>query len=503
MAQAQEQDDSIQTLMDVIAALEISPGAQAQLQRCLDSLTDRSKTQLAPFLTFLLQYVEYNRSKYLQIKNDLCAATQELQTLKSDLQQFLIEYRNAIAAQPANAQVPPVAPPARPAQSVASSQASHTAMPPVASQARQTQPPSVASQARSFEIPFAASTAPELQPDPATDSVLTFNVDNTVSRRMGQIGNNVTVTFSCNDEIAARKAKVCGSSAKMDVFTGQDMSQFPQWIAQFLSGINLYQPTEPQACRFALHLLRDKAAEMAMNVSQEVSMNNLQELLTKLDRLFNTTGNRVVAVNIFNSYSQREDVSVQDYSIGIEQLFYRSYPGVNPNQSMFLMDRFITGLVSPQVKEKLRIPPQPTNFRDAVNSAMAYTAAIFPEHQTFRQKSLTWKMAATASHPLLTKSLHGNSRGTIQSIQMIDTPEEDHVSIQALKQWCALHKSDKHSDADCRAQQETTPTTPKRRPVTTKKGSKPRRLRFKTPSDKKKFLPICRRIRGSFCRRMF
>ena len=56
----------------------------------------------------------------------------------------------------------------------------------------------------------------------------------------------------------------------MDVFTGQDMSQFLQWMAQFLSGINLYHPTEPQACRFALHLLRGKAAEMTMNISQGV-----------------------------------------------------------------------------------------------------------------------------------------------------------------------------------------------------------------------------------------
>ena len=182
----------------------------------------------------------------------------------------------------------------------------------------------------------------------------------------------VTVTFSCNDEIALRKAKIFGSSAKMDTFTGQDMDQFPEWVAQFLSGVSLYQPTEPQACGFALHLLRGKAAEMAKNIPQQVSMNNLQDLLTGLDKLFNTTGNRVVAVFIFNSYLQREDVSVQDYSIGIEQLFYRSYPGVDPNQSIFLMDRSISGLVSSQIKEKLRIPPQPTNFRDAVNSAMAY-----------------------------------------------------------------------------------------------------------------------------------
>ena len=81
---------------------------------------------------------------------------------------------------------------------------------------------------------------------------------------------------------------------------------------------------------------------MAKNIPQQVSMNDLQELLTSLDQLFNTTGNRMVAVNLFNSYSQREDVPVQDYSIGIEHLFYRAYPKVDPNQSIFLMDRFIS-----------------------------------------------------------------------------------------------------------------------------------------------------------------
>ena len=149
----------------------------------------------------------------------------------------------------------------------------------------------------------------------------------------------------------------------MDTFTGHDMNQFPEWVAQFHSGVNLYQPTEPQACRVALHLLRGKAAELAKNVPQQVPMNNLQELLTGLDKLFNTMSNRIIAVSLFNSYSQREVVSVQDYYIGIEQLFYRSYPGVGPNQSIFLMDRFITGLVSPQIKEKLQTPPQTTNFR--------------------------------------------------------------------------------------------------------------------------------------------
>ena len=176
------------------------------------------------------------------------------------------------------------------------------------------------------------------------------------------------------------------------------MNQFPECVVQFFSGVNLFQAMEPNACKVALYLLRGKAAEVAKNIPQRVSMTNLQELLTGLDKLFNTTGNRIVAVNIFNSFSQWEDVSKQD-SIGIEHLFYRAYPGVDPDKSIFLMDRFIRGLVSPQVKEKLRIPPQPGNFRDAVNSAMALMAAMFPEHQTLKQRSFAWKMGASSSHP--------------------------------------------------------------------------------------------------------
>ena len=122
------------------------------------------------------------------------------------------------------------------------------------------------------------------------------------------------------------------------------------------------------------------------------------------------------------------------------------------------MDRFITGLVFPQVKEKLRIPPQPSNFRDVVNSAMAYTAAIFPEHQTLRQKSLIWKLAASCSHPLLTKSIHNAPMGSIQMVE--ESPEGD-VSIQAVRQWCSLHKMDKHSDSECRVQQETVASSTK------------------------------------------
>ena len=136
MPQETSPDESIRTLMDVIAALELPPGAQAQLQTFADSLTGHSKSQFEPFLTFLLQYIEYNLSKCLQITTELRAASQELQTLKADLLHFLITYRNITAASPADAQVPPVAQPAGPHEM-----------------------PFVAPQARQADIPFIAQPA--------------------------------------------------------------------------------------------------------------------------------------------------------------------------------------------------------------------------------------------------------------------------------------------------------------------------------------------------------
>ena len=154
------------------------------------------------------------------------------------------------------------------------------------------------------------------------------------------------------------------------------------------------------------------------------------------------------------------------------------------------MDCFITGLVSPQVKERLRIPPQPGHFREAVNKAMALSAAIFPGDQTLSERSMAWKMGASTSHPLLTKSIHRNPKG---SIQMVDGPREVEASMHAIRKWCAFHKSEKHFDSDCRAQQDSatsTTQTSKKRPkgAIKRKTNKPSILRFKSKTDKKKFL---------------
>ena len=361
------------SLKDAIDGVAITGFSDELLRNYLDTLDKRDKTQpVIDFFAFAIRYIEYNRIKYLTCKHEIIQLRQEFTALKREVQ-------NAINTTFNISQIP---------------------------QVRFTSTPNAAAST----APGAAAAPVNLDPK---ESIL-VNADGTYSRQMGHVGNNVRVTFCTNDEIASKKAKLFGSSTKMDIFTRQNMSQFPEWVAQFLSGVNLYQPSEPHACRVALHLLRGKAAEMAKNIPEQIRMTDLQELLTSLDKLFNTTGNRMVAVNLFNSYTQREDVPVQDYSLKIEQLFYRAYTGVDPNESIFLLDRFISGLVSPQIREKLRIPPQPMTFRDAVNSTMAFTAAIFPEHQTLRQKSLAWKMAASSSHPLMTGSVYGGHKGSIQ-----------------------------------------------------------------------------------------
>ena len=130
--------------------------------------------------------------------------------------------------------------------------------------------PPLASQAMAPPSAFQAAVPPPALQALATGPVvssMTFsppivNTDGTISRKMDQEGNNVTVTFSGNYEIASKKCKLIGSSAKLDTFRGQDMSQFLKGVAQFLSEVNLFQPTGPSACKVALHLLMGKAAKI-------------------------------------------------------------------------------------------------------------------------------------------------------------------------------------------------------------------------------------------------
>ena len=65
---------------------------------------------------------------------------------------------------------------------------------------------------------------------------------------------------------------------------------------------------------------------------------------------------------------------------------------------------------------------------------------------------MAWKMAASAGNPLNVRTSLRNPRG---SLQMIDTPEDAATTVQVIRKWCTLHKTDKHSNADCQAQKES------------------------------------------------
>ena len=74
---------------------------------------------------------------------------------------------------------------------------------------------------------------------------------------------------------------------------------------------------------------------------------------------------------------------------------------------------------------------------------------------------------------------------------MMDAPEEDAATIQAIQKWCALHRTEKHSNADCRAQKEAAnnASPSKKRPKgKDKRKQKTQRLKFKSTADKKKFM---------------
>ena len=169
-----------------------------------------------------------------------------------------------------------------------------------------------------------------------------------------------------------------------------------------------------------------------------ISMIDLNELFMDLEKLFNSASNSAVAVNIFNSFSQRKDTIVQDFAIAIELLFSGEYPRERPNLSVFLTDPFISGLVHPLVIEQLRILSLAENFWAVANSAMPFSATLCQEYLTLQQHSLAWKMAASNSYLLLTKMLHD------ASIQELSTEQYPQGEILAIKTWRLAHKTDKH-----------------------------------------------------------
>ena len=61
--------DPNRTMQDVIQTVTLSEYSEAQLEALVDTLTGTNKTHFKRFLQYVLQFIEYNRSRYLQVKH--------------------------------------------------------------------------------------------------------------------------------------------------------------------------------------------------------------------------------------------------------------------------------------------------------------------------------------------------------------------------------------------------------------------------------------------------
>ena len=165
-----------------------------------------------------------------------------------------------------------------------------------------------------------------------------------VAKNMGKTFGQFIVRFSPTAEATAQVKK---QGVKYQSFDGSDLSPFRTWVTTFLNGINMFKPTEQEAFEMALYLMQDKDAEMTKHLSGQVDMTNLKNLLKEMDQIFNTSGNQEVSASLFESLTQKENVSVQEYAYQLEHLFNRAYPS-----KKWTLHRFS----SPAWRDVARIP---------------------------------------------------------------------------------------------------------------------------------------------------
>ena len=143
-----------QSLKDAIDSVAITGFSNELLRNYLDTLSelDRSQT-VVDFFAFLIQYIEYNRIKYLTCKHKIIQLRQEFTSLKREVQSAINTSINT----------------------------SH------APQVRFTSTLNAAAST----APGARAAPPNLDP---MESIL-VNTDGMYSRQMGHVGSNIRVTF--------------------------------------------------------------------------------------------------------------------------------------------------------------------------------------------------------------------------------------------------------------------------------------------------------------------
>ena len=154
---------------------------------------------------------------------------------------------------------------------------------------------------------------------------------------------NIIIQFSRNSEHAQNNARAI-PGLRYPEFSGSDMSSFPEWASQFFNAVNLFKPIEEQACQTALVLMKERASEMVQPLTA-TAPKDFKLLMIRLDEIFNPSGNQQVALALFETFVQKEDMTIQEYAHEIESLYRRAYPSLSANQSGHLMFRFINGLL--------------------------------------------------------------------------------------------------------------------------------------------------------------
>ena len=248
----------------------------------------------------------------------------------------------------------------------------------------------------------------------------------------------------------------------------------------------------------ALFLMQDKASEMTRHLQGQLEMNNLKQLLLELDSIFNASGNQEVSASLFESLTQKEDVPVQDYAYQLEHLFQRAYPQENIDSSPFLKQKFISGLLSEPLKIRLRSPPIPTTFRSAVTTALAHTAALYPDYLVVRNRSALYKSAVYRPNPILSLKRKESTIQAMDSLSISQQPETSDglMEVAAIKKGtCSVHKTGTHSNKECFLQH------PQLRAGNAKSPQKPKGKKSKTFSrSTKKTRKTSSKMRRRFLR---
>lgn len=286
------------------------------------------------------------------------------------------------------------------------------------------------------------------------------NPNETMNCTITGYGTNCTLTLSSDEQTARNNAKLA-VGVRFTEYDGN--TSYSDWRTSFLAKLNFLKPTEMSACLHALSLMSGKAASMTKHLREEQPpIQRLSDLFSRLDKIFHTVGDAAIAANLYETCTQQEDQSIQDYFIRLDTLFRQAYPESPPESSRQLANKFARGLLSQTIRQQILQPPLCENIAKMAEKAMQLATVYYPEAQIPGNKSRNtrYKMATYQEDRHKDKVSVMND----DSIEVVRRKEEPEV-------WCNYHKVDTHDTSECRAQQKDPTGKNARKTLTSKQKS--------------------------------